>query len=86
MQFKIITLFPDLFPGCLGASVLGRAKKLGLWSLEVVDLKRFGRGASRRVDDRPYGGGPGMIMRADVVGPALEFCKSGSWADAKVFF
>lgn len=84
MQFKILTLFPQLFPGALGVSVLGRAMSSGLWSLEVIDLKGFAK--KTRVDDTTYGGGPGMVMRADVVGDALESAKSGVWQDAKIFF
>lgn len=68
---QVVTLFPELFPGPLGASLTGRALSRGLWGCETVDLRRFGLGRHRKVDDPPAGGGPGLVLRADVVGPAL---------------
>ncbi|MEM9584627.1 MAG: tRNA (guanosine(37)-N1)-methyltransferase TrmD [Pseudomonadota bacterium] len=70
---KIITLFPEAFPGVLGASLTGKALKEGLWALETIDLRIFGEGKHRNVDDTPYGGGAGMVLRADVVAKALDF-------------
>ena len=81
-QARVITLFPDLFPGVLGASLTGKALKDGLWQLHTHDLRRFGIGKHRNVDDTPAGGGAGMVMRADVVGPAIEDAQSharGRW-------
>ena len=67
----ILTVFPEVFPGPLGISVTGRA--LGTaWSLDTVDLKQFVTGPFGRVDDAPFGGGAGMVLRPDVVGAALE--------------
>ncbi len=71
-QARVITLFPETFPGVLGASLTGRALKDGLWQLHTHDLRQFGIGRHRNVDDTPAGGGAGMVMRADVVGPAIE--------------
>ena len=68
---RVITLFPDAFPGVLAASLTGRALDLGLWRLETVDLRSFGEGRHRTVDDSPAGGGAGMVLRADVVDAAL---------------
>ena len=68
----VVTLFPDLFPGPLGASLAGDALARGLWSLEPVDLRAYGLGRHRAVDDTPAGGGPGMVMRADVIAAALD--------------
>ena len=68
---RIITLFPEVFPGVLGASLTGKALKDGIWQLEAVDLRRFGEGKHRNVDDTPAGGGAGMVLRADVVGRAI---------------
>lgn len=68
---QVVTLFPDAFPGLLGASLTGKALKDGLWQLETMDLRRFGIGKHRNVDDTPAGGGAGMVLRADVVGNAL---------------
>lgn len=69
---EIVTLFPELFPGVLGASLTGRALQEGTWQLRTHDLRGYGVGRHRNVDDTPAGGGAGMVMRADVVGPAIE--------------
>ncbi|MEM1388211.1 MAG: tRNA (guanosine(37)-N1)-methyltransferase TrmD [Pseudomonadota bacterium] len=71
-QARVITLCPELFPGPLGASLIGRALAQGLWHLETTDLRRFGEGKHRNVDDTPAGGGAGMVLRADVMGQALD--------------
>ena len=68
---KVITLYPDMFPGTLSYSVLGRALKESIWSLEVINLRDFGIGKHKDVDDTPSGGGPGMILRPDVVDSAI---------------
>ena len=69
---RIITLFPDAFPGTLGLSLTGKAMDLGLWRLDTIDLRPFGIGKHRNVDDTPAGGGAGMVLRADVVDAALQ--------------
>ncbi|MDU9002384.1 tRNA (guanosine(37)-N1)-methyltransferase TrmD [Sedimentitalea todarodis] len=69
---KVITLFPTAFPGVLGESLTGKALQEGRWQLEAIDLRGFGIGKHRNVDDTPSGGGAGMVLRADVVGPAIE--------------
>jgi tRNA (guanine37-N1)-methyltransferase len=68
----VLTIFPDLFPGPLGASLAGKACSGGLWSLDTVDIRDFATGRHRSVDDTPAGGGPGMVMRADVLGRAID--------------
>jgi tRNA (guanine37-N1)-methyltransferase len=68
----VLTLFPEMFPGPLGASLLGKALTKGLWSLEVRDIRAHGLGKHRAVDDTPAGGGPGMVMRADVAAAAID--------------
>jgi tRNA (guanine37-N1)-methyltransferase len=68
----ILTLFPDMFPGPLGHSLIGRALKEGIWSLDCIDIRDYGAGKHRNVDDTPYGGGAGMVMRADVLGAAID--------------
>ena len=78
---KIITLFPEVFPGVLGASLTGKALQDGLWQLETIDLRRFGEGRHRNVDDTPAGGGAGMVLRPDVVGRALEHAAAGTPVD-----
>ncbi|MGR3617301.1 MAG: tRNA (guanosine(37)-N1)-methyltransferase TrmD [Paracoccaceae bacterium] len=75
---KIITLFPTAFPGVLGESLTGKALQEGLWQLETIDLRQFGIGKHRNVDDTPAGGGAGMVLRADVVGPAIEQAMRGT--------
>jgi tRNA (guanine37-N1)-methyltransferase len=68
----ILTLFPDMFPGPLGISLLGKALEKNLWSLDVRDIRDHGLGKHRTVDDTPSGGGPGMVMRADVAAAAID--------------
>lgn len=74
MTFRatVLTLFPEMFPGPLGVSLAGRALAEGLWSLEVRDIRDHGIGRHRTVDDTPAGGGPGMVMRADVLAAAID--------------
>ncbi|MCJ8138778.1 tRNA (guanosine(37)-N1)-methyltransferase TrmD [Falsirhodobacter halotolerans] len=69
---QIITLFPEAFPGTLGLSLTGKALDLGLWALDTIDLRPFGEGRHRNVDDTPAGGGAGMVLRPDVVSRALD--------------
>ncbi|CUI47030.1 tRNA (guanosine(37)-N1)-methyltransferase TrmD [Cognatishimia activa] len=69
---RIITLFPDAFPGVLGESLTGKALKDGKWQLETTDLRIFGDGKHRNVDDTPAGGGAGMVLRPDVLGKAID--------------
>ncbi len=68
---KVVTLFPSAFPGVLGESLTGKALSEGLWQLETIDLRPFGEGRHKNVDNTPSGGGAGMVLRADVVGMAL---------------
>lgn len=68
----VLTIFPDMFPGPLGLSLAGKALAAGTWSLETVDIRDFGIGAHRTVDDTPAGGGPGMVMKADVLAHAID--------------
>jgi tRNA (guanine37-N1)-methyltransferase len=68
----ILTLFPAMFPGPLGLSLAGEALARGLWSLETHDIREHGLGRHRAVDDTPAGGGPGMVMRADVLAASLD--------------
>jgi len=72
---KVITLVPEAYPGQLGVSLIGRALTDGKWALEPVDLRIFGEGKHRNVDDTPSGGGAGMVLRADVMGRAIRFAE-----------
>ncbi|MEI2806467.1 tRNA (guanosine(37)-N1)-methyltransferase TrmD [Albidovulum sp.] len=78
---RIITLFPEAFPGTLGLSLTGKALAEGLWSLQTIDLRPFGIGRHRNVDDTPAGGGAGMVLRADVVAKALDEAAIGTPPD-----
>jgi tRNA (guanine37-N1)-methyltransferase len=68
----IITLFPEAFPGTLGVSLIGKALRDGAWSLDAVQLRDFGQGPHKNVDDTPAGGGAGMVLRADVAAAAID--------------
>ncbi len=68
----VLTLFPEMFPGPLGLSLAGDALARGLWSCATVDIRAHGLGRHRAVDDTPAGGGPGMVMRADVLAASLD--------------
>jgi tRNA (guanine37-N1)-methyltransferase len=67
----VFTIFPEMLPGPLGYSLAGKALKAGLWQLETVDIRDFARDKHRSVDDAPFGGGPGMVMRPDVLDAAI---------------
>jgi tRNA (guanine37-N1)-methyltransferase len=68
----VLTLFPEMFPGPLGASLAGTALKEGRWGLKTLDIRAFADNKHRSVDDTPAGGGAGMVLRADIVGAAVE--------------
>lgn len=78
---RIVTLFPEAFPGTLGLSLTGKALDFGLWRLDPIDLRTFGEGRHRNVDDTPAGGGAGMVLRADVVDAALRHAAEGTPPD-----
>jgi tRNA (guanine37-N1)-methyltransferase len=70
-QATVFTIFPEMFPGPLGHSLAGKALDDGKWRLETVDIRDFARDKHRSVDDAPFGGGPGMVMRPDIVDAAI---------------
>lgn len=72
----VLTIFPAMFPGPLGVSLVGQALAAGRWSLEAIDIRDFGLGRHRTVDDTPAGGGPGMVMRADVLGATIDAARA----------
>ena len=72
MKFSIITLFPEVFEPILNSSILKRAQKKGLVEFELINLRDFGEGRHQVVDDRPYGGGVGMVLKADILARALK--------------
>jgi tRNA (guanine37-N1)-methyltransferase len=75
---SVLTLFPEMFPGPLGVSLAGKALEKKLWSLEVHDIRDNGIGKHRTVDDSPAGGGPGMVMRADVACAAIDAARQSN--------
>lgn len=78
---RVITLFPEAFPGTLGLSLTGKALDFGVWRLDAIDLRAFGDGKHRNVDDTPAGGGAGMVLRPDVVDAALRHAARDTPAD-----
>lgn len=75
---QVITLFPQAFPGVLGLSLTGKALAERRWLLDPIDLRPFGEGRHRNVDDTPAGGGAGMVLRADVMGAAIDEARARS--------
>ena len=69
---RVLTLYPEMFPGPLAVSVVGGALAAGIWSLDPMDLRAFGTGRHRTVDDHPAGGGAGMVLRCDVMAAAID--------------
>ena len=74
----VLTLFPEMFPGPLDVSLIGKARANAIWSLDVHDIREHGIGRHRSVDDTPAGGGAGMVLRADVVAAAIDAARAGS--------
>lgn len=83
---QVITLLPNAFPGILGESLSGKALKDGLWQLETVDLRMFGEGKHRNVDDTPAGGGAGMVLRADIMAAAIDHTRQRIPAKAPLIY
>src|ERR687884_688415 len=69
---SVLTIFPEMFPGPLGTSLAGKALAAGVWSLDAVDIRDYAQDKHRTVDDTPAGGGPGMVMKADVLARAVD--------------
>src|SRR5882672_9585189 len=72
----VLTIFPDMFPGPLGTSLAGKALATGIWRLEAHDIRNHATDRHRTVDDTPAGGGPGMVMKADVLARAIDAAAS----------
>ena len=81
----VLTLFPEMFPGPLAASLAGRARETGLWALDAIDIRGFAQDKHKTVDDTPFGGGPGMVMRPDVVDAALGAASAAHGALPAIF-
>src|SRR6266567_3088500 len=74
----VLTIFPEMFPGPLGVSLAGKALQKGVWALDAVDIRDHATDKHRTVDDTPAGGGPGMVMKADVLARAIDFASPSS--------
>jgi tRNA (guanine37-N1)-methyltransferase len=83
MRIDVLSLFPDYFRGPFDESIIQRARKAGILDINLVDIRNFSEDRHRRVDDRPYGGGPGMVMMAEPVVKAIRSVKS---AGSKVIY
>ena len=84
LSAKVITLYPEVFPGPLSASVTGRALEKKIWSLDIINLRDYGKGKHKQVDDKPISGGPGMILRPDVLDQALLQANSSNSDKSKI--
>ena len=82
LNVKILTIFPEIFPGFLGTSLTGRALKDGIWNMEAVNIRDYAFDKHGSVDDTPCGGGAGMIMRPDVLGNAIDH----NYKDGKIIY
>lgn len=71
-NLRVMTLYPELFPGALDASIIGKAREKGIWSLDVHNIRDYATDKHQTVDDTPFGGGPGMVMRPDVLDSCLQ--------------
>src|SRR5436190_24291442 len=74
---SVLTIFPEIFPGPLGSSLAGKALDKGVWALETIDIRDYAIDKHRTVDDTPAGGGPGMVMKADVLARAIDAAGEG---------
>ena len=72
---KILSIFPEVFPGPLGVSLIGHALKKKIWNLDIINIRDFAKDKHKSVDDTPYGGGAGMIMKPDIIGLAIDSLK-----------
>ncbi len=86
LEVKIITLFPELFPGSLGCSIMGEALKKNIWSLEVFNLRDYATNKHKKVDDEPYGGGSGMVIQAEVIEQAILAASNNKAEDYQIFY
>lgn len=74
LHITVLSLFPEMFPGPLQYSLAGKGLKENIWSLSTVNIKDFGIGKHKQVDDHQYGGGSGLVLKADVLGRAIDYC------------
>jgi len=79
MKVDILSLFPEMFTSPFNESIIKRAREKGLLEINIINIRDFAPGKHQQADDYPFGGGAGMVMKADVVGPAIESCQKPSW-------
>ena len=84
MIFKILTIFPEIFPGPLSHSITGRALAEKKFEIEAINIREFSKNKSKTVDDKPYGGGPGMIFKPDILQRSLNFAKKKARKKTKI--
>ena len=84
MIFKILTLFPEIFPGPLNHSITGRALVEKKFEIEAINIREFSKNKSKTVDDKPYGGGAGMIFKPDILQRSLNFAKKKARKKTKI--
>ena len=84
MIFKILTLFPEIFPGPLSHSITGRALAEKKFEIEAINIREFSKNKFKTVDDKPYGGGPGMIFKPDILQRSLNFAKKKARKKTKI--
>ena len=84
MIFKILTLFPEIFPGPLNHSITGRALVEKKFEIEAINIREFSKNKSKTIDDKPYGGGPGMIFKPDILQRSLNFAKKKAQKKTKI--
>lgn len=84
-KVSVLTLFPEIYPGPLGLSIAGKALEEQFWQINLYNIRDFSPSKHLKVDDKPYGGGAGMIIRADVLGPAIEKLQSQYYFDEIIY-
>ena len=82
----VLTLYPEMFPGPLGQSLAGKGLETGAWDLQVSNIRDFSVGKHHTVDDSPFGGGAGMVMRPDVLGNAIDAARTASGDDKRLMY
>ncbi len=83
---SVLTIYPEMFPGPLAAALAGKAREAGIWSVETVDIRDFARDKHHTVDDTPAGGGPGMVMRVDVLARAIDAARGRGPAERPLVY
>ena len=86
MNFKILTLFPEMYPGPLQYSIIGRALKNKNFSLTTINIRNFSKKKSKSVDNKPFGGGAGMVIQPDILQASLNFAKKSLSKRSKIIY